>query len=356
MKQGKSIVELAQEIERRRQSMKDFIVPTNEVVMTPDTNLVFRDQNTPVTPFAHAQIAAQLGIAKPYYDKMRVEAPELLANNVNVWFQKYPKARMIRTLDGQSNAYLSDKYRRMDNFPLASAVLPALGEIGVDVVSSEITETKFYLKVVDYSVRKDIPKGGFMGDGQHNIFSTMSPAMVLSNSEVGNGGLSIQTSVWEKACTNLTVFKERSLRKTHVGARHEITEGYMDMLSDETLRVTDEALWRQVTDVVKGAFDRARFDALCDQIAVAAGQKIEGKVEKSIELAAVQFGFNGDEQGSILRHLINGGDLSRWGLSSAITRASQDVDSYDRATEMEKAGGAIVEMAKGEWQELAHAA
>ena len=60
---------------------------------------------------------------------MRKEAPEPLATNVNEWFHNKPERRMIRTLDGQARAFLSDRYRRLDNYDLASTVLPILIEI-----------------------------------------------------------------------------------------------------------------------------------------------------------------------------------------------------------------------------------
>ena len=69
-------------------------------------------------------------VSLPDYQRMRDQAPELLAANVNEWFQQKPERRMVRTLDGQMRAFLSDRYRRLDNFDLALAVLPVLKEMG----------------------------------------------------------------------------------------------------------------------------------------------------------------------------------------------------------------------------------
>ena len=54
----------------------------------------------------------------------------------------------------------------------------------------------------------------------------------------------------------------------------------------------------------------------------------------------------------MLDHLIRGGDLSLYGLSNAITRAAQDVDSYDRSTEMESIGYTVLGMSRSDWQRL----
>jgi hypothetical protein len=156
MKLGKSLVELAQEIERRSNAKKDFVVPTDKLVAQPqdkDVALAFGDQNVIANDLAHGQIAQHVGIPKQYYDRMRAESPELLANNINTWFQKYPAPRMVRTLDGKARAFLSDRFRPLENEDLAEAVLPVLSDLKVQIMSCEITDRRLYIKVVDDSAR-----------------------------------------------------------------------------------------------------------------------------------------------------------------------------------------------------------
>ena len=52
--------------------------------------------------------------------------------------------------------------------------------------------------------------------------------------------------------------------------------------------------------------------------------------------------MNQNERGSILRHFIMAGDSSRYGLINAVTRASQDIEDYSRATELERLGGELL--------------
>jgi hypothetical protein len=54
----------------------------------------------------------------------------------------------------------------------------------------------------------------------------------------------------------------------------------------------------------------------------------------------------------VLSHLIQGGDLSRWGLANAITRQSQDEESYDMATQLEVDGGSVIELPSKDWQSI----
>ena len=58
---------------------------------------------------------------------------------------------------------------------------------------------------------------------------------------------------------------------------------------------------------------------------------------------------------SALAQLAKGGDLTRWGLSNAITRIASDAVNYDRAVELEKVGGAIALLDETNWTQIASA-
>lgn len=372
MKTAKTLTQLAQEIERQQATKKDLVALTLSMRMTAGdeaqyahestgapiglVGLKLGDQHFGVNQIAHGQIAEYAGIPQAYYRRMLLDAPQLLANNVNNWLHRDPKPRMVRTLDGKARAFLSDRYRPLEHADLAEAVLPALLQLDVQVLSCEITERRLYIKAIDNRITKDVPSGKKMGDGSHVFFDTVSPAIVISNSEVGFGALLVETAVWTRACTNLAIAGQHSMRKYHVGAKHDMTDALYTVLSEKTRRLTDAATWAQVKDVVRGAFDRARFDALTNEIAGMAEQKITGDAVKVVELAAKRFGATEGEGRSILKHLIEGGDLSRYGLFNAITRTAEDLPDYDRATEFERLGGQVIELKRHDWEELAKAA
>jgi hypothetical protein len=75
-----------------------------------------------------------------------------------------------------------------------------------------------------------------------------------------------------------------------------------------------------------------------------------------MEITAKRFSFNETERESVLMRLAASGDLTRYGLANAVTRASQDVIDYDRATELERIGGQVIEMPRRDWMSLALAA
>ena len=366
MKTGKSLQDLAIEIERQHETKRDYITSTEHMVITPTSagdniKIAMGDRGPfPVNDIAHGQIAEQAKIPRQYYDRMRQEAPDLLANNITRWFQKYPTKRMARTLDDRLRAVLSDAYQPFDNYDFAGATLPILRSRKLKVVSCEVTERRLYIKAVDEQLFRDVPVGYKMGDGSHKLYDTCAPAIILSNSEVGFGRLQIETGVYTSACTNLCWFAKGGMKRTHVGARHRLTEN-MDVenldaiMSDATKRKTQEALWLQVKDVLASAFDKTVVTKRIEAMQATTENKITGPVEKVVEVVQQQFGFNDGERESIFRHLIEGGSLSQYGLHAAITRAAQDLPSYDRATEFEYLGGKVLELPRNEWERIAEA-
>ena len=129
MKTGKSLSDLAAEIERQANSKRDFVASTNamEVQAIGDgkPSVVIKDKgHFEIGKIAHDQIAGHTGIPQKYADKMLAEAPALYATNVNTWFRKYPAVRMARMLDGNMRAFLSDRFQPFDNYDFAAAALP----------------------------------------------------------------------------------------------------------------------------------------------------------------------------------------------------------------------------------------
>jgi hypothetical protein len=361
MKTGKSLGELAAEIERQSASKRDFVAPTSAIkieVANDKPVATLRDVGTfDVGKIARDQMNAHTGIPQKYADKMLAEAPDLYATNLNRWFDKFPAVRMTRTLDGNMRAFLSDKFQPYDNYDFAAAILPVLSQRKLEVMSCEITDRRVYIKAVDQQLFRDVPIGHKMGDGSHTIFDTCAPAVICSNSEVGFGFWQVETGVYTRACTNLAMFPKGGMKKMHVGARHAITGDNIadleNILSDATKKKTMEAVFLQTRDVISAAFDPAVIDRRVEQLAAAAGAKLPAdKVEKIIERVQEKFTFNEDERNSVFKHLIEGGNLSQYGLHAAITRSAQDAADYDRATELELAGGKVVELARAEWETL----
>lgn len=361
---GRTLQDLAAEIQRRAEVKRDFIAPMQVTHMglsegKPVLTIENKQAITTlgVNDLAHSQLAEYLAMPAPYYKRMMADAPELLATNVNRWLADKPKdRRMIRTLDGTARAFLSDRYRPLENEDLAEAVLPVIGELGLLVLSCEITDKRLYIKAIDGNITRDVPTGRRMGDASNAFFDTVSPAITIGNSEVGFGALYVETGVYTKVCTNLAMIGT-NMRKYHVGGRVNASDEVYALLSDRTRKASDRAIWMQVRDLVKSAFDAAQFAATCQKLGNAAKDQITAPdVTEVIERVGRKFALNEGERKGVLARLIEGGDLTRYGLHAAVTRHSQDQAlEYDRSTELERIGGDIIDMPANDWNRLAAA-
>lgn len=355
MKNGRSLIDLAVELERQLAAKKDMIVPstlmfnrtTHEGVCKLSVNEDDRIVQYGVTDLARRQLADKLKIPYAYFERMRVDQPELLDHNINTWLRHERDAkRMVRTLDGQVRAILSDRYRRLDNFDLAENVLPILQRLsGARLESVELTETKMYLKAVTPRVTYEIAPGDVVHAG-----------VVVSNSEVGCGTLSVQPLVYRLVCRNGLIASDGALRKTHMGRILESSEDAVIVYKDDTLRADDNAFFLKVRDVVEAAVSEASFKLIAEKMQNTKGIKMVGDPVRSVEVLADRYSLNDGERTGVLRHLIMDGDLSAFGLVNAVTGYSQEIADYDRATEFEAIGGKLIELTAKEWKGIAEAA
>jgi hypothetical protein len=79
---------------------------------------------------------------------------------------------------------------------------------------------------------------------------------------------------------------------------------------------------------------------------------IQDELWDDVELASKSYGLLEYEGKGVLEHLIRGGDLSLYGLANSVTRYAQDVQSYDRSTELEMTAWEMLNMSRNEWTKL----
>lgn len=371
MKAGLSLQELAAEIERQQNTKVDYVVDTRQLqVAEGGKTLVVDDAGEDgsigefnVTEHTHGQIAGRLGIPKEFYDRLRngkspkkgariPAQPTVYEGLVNGLFALAPEKRMVRTLDGNARAMLSNRYRALDNYDLAQAVLPIISDWAskeeAQILSADVTETKFYLKVVLPKIQRQDP------GRKAKIGDLIQSGFVVENSEVGAGSLAVYPLVYTLSCLNGMIRQEEGLRKYHVG--RAIDAGYEQaygVFSDRTLSLDDQAYFAKVQDLVKATADQAVFDSIVARMEAAANSEPITDPVGAVERITGKFTLTEGESKSILAHLITGGDLSAYGALNAITRASQDVKDYDRATELEKVGGKMLDLTGSEWREIA---
>ena len=341
MKQGiKTIQNLYGELERQREARKDLIADTRSINISSTNGVSMLSVSTGedilsyrVTDIAHRQIADRLNIPYKYYERMRFDYPALLDKNVNGWLLKNPERRMLRTLDGKLRAFLSDRYRRLDNLELVDHVLPVIAEMkGCEIISCDITETHLYLKVINKTMKAEIVPGDIVQAG-----------FVISNSEIGLGALKVEPLVYRLVCKNGMISKDLAHKKYHTGKQVEDTDNAYELYSDATLAADDKAYFMKVQDIISAAVDEAKFNLAVDKMRTAMSIKTGDNPVQTVEVLGDRYVLNKLERASILRHFIMGNDYSHFGLVNAVTRSSQDVADYNRATELERIGGTLLD-------------
>lgn len=353
MKTGKSLQELARTLERNAEAKVDMVADTRDITMTAETNaLALTDQEFAPTDHCHNQIAQWSGIGRRYYQKMKDDSPALLAGNVNHWLHKESDAgtrRMVRSLDGKARAFLSDHFLRLDNEHVAEATFRALeGVADIQTLSCEITERKLYMKFAFPRTEREVEVGDAVQSG-----------VIVTNSEIGGGSFQVYPFIYRLICLNGMVSMKRTgdgYRRTHRGARIQ-NDGVV--YQQDTIEAAAQAALLECRDAVTTFANEKYFDRyVVETLRAAAATRDVDRPARAVETLAKAkgFSFTETEQESVLERFIRGGDYSKWGMLNAVTNLANDVDDYDRASELEVLGGKVLDLSPSQWETIALAA
>lgn len=342
-RRGIELKDLIEELKEQEAEKKDYICPASSLFIRPDgekLTLVMGNNEFSMTDLFHRQLASVLNIPARYYHMMQFYKPKLLAEKVNAWLSTTNKNYMIRTISGKARAFLSDRYRRIDNLEVASAVFRAVEDLedsDVNLLFGMFTDNRLYLGFVSNRERKCVDDRIRVG-------------FVLSNSEVGLGAVSIRVLLYTFACSNGMIvgtdyFKER---KSHVGL---ISQNF-DKNWEITTITDNKAFTSKLKDMILCAMDEASFGKIVDKLAESAKAHITGCVNDVIKAVGKEYDLRIAEQDEIFKYLLRGRDLSLYGLSNAVTRYSQDVEDHERAIELEEAGWKIATMEMEKWEKM----
>lgn len=352
----------------QKDTKRDFLTSTaSSIEMVEGSQGIFMKLNNDdsfnevfnISEIAHKQIASRLGIPVKYYLRLLADHPDLILMQVNELFRREPQDRMLRTLDGQLRAFLSSSYRRLDNDIILEHTLPTIidGDIKTQLLSSNVTDKKLYLKVLfpDESLQQVIGKTRTGAD------DIIHPAFVLSNSEIGQGALKIQSFFYRTFCTNGCTFgnidNALDFSRSHLGGR--LIEGAdFSIVSDETRAMEDGLLISQTTDILKAIASPEFSQSMGDQLRATKDTALVENPEAAVEQIAKELGIRESERSGVLESFIKDQDYSLWGMANAVTEQANNAEavSYDRAGELEEIGGKILGMGNRAWGRFAQAA
>lgn len=330
------------------------------------------------TAVADEGLADKLGVPIRYLRKLREERPDLYDANVNGWLRGAgtwerhtddyrqvgvrrriedepgpdPRSFLVRAFrvngTGVARAFLSDRYRIVDNLDVLTAALEGVKASGVDVsiTACDLTDRRMYVKVAAPAVAELAPdllanyRSPFTGDrGEEN--PTVFAGFVISNSETGGGAMTITPRLTVEVCDNGMTISKDALRHVHLG--RQLDEGVIRW-SDETQQRNLDLVASQARDAVATFLDVDYVRGALDRIRATAGTEV-GEPAKVVQHVAKALTFGQDAADGILDHFIRGGDTTAGGVMHAVTSYAQTVEDADRAAELEAGAVAALELA-----------
>jgi len=334
------LVSLVEELERQKEKSLDLIVDNSTLKAVPDSTDGLRIAvpeygEYALTDWAHGQLADKLGIPRRYYERMRTSGKaELLAENVNAWLSGKQK-RLVRILDGKIRAFLSDRYRIMDNYDLVFLALEEFKKKEtVEIFRIDLTETMLYLKAVDRTLTESIRAEDIVYGG-----------LILRNSEVGASAFKVEPFILRRVCNNGLIL-QHSLKKIHLG-RQTLESGEINW-SDETRELEDRALWSKVRDMIRATFDKAIFQSWIRKLRESTWTGIEKPIE-TVNNIAKHLELSEERKEELLTYF---SEKTKYGLINAITTLARETKNIDQQIRLEEFAGKILESPWKDFDEL----
>jgi hypothetical protein len=259
----------------------------------------------PFSDHAMSQFCQKLDIPIRYFRRLPDEMKILVAN----YDLRRPKGTsfFVRGKGDWVRAFLSADYVAYNNREIGETVEALLAKGNVSVKDFVLEETNMFLKIISEEI--------------WDVESGLKAGILIGNSEVGMGSVSVEPFVFRKPCTNdLIVTKEKSFRHAHIHlTAHELTRRMAEAVS-EGFRIASSVL---------EVFLKAREEPIDDPLA--AIRKIAEARQFSQKLT--------DEL--VSSYLVEP-EANRFGLINAFTNAAQKLGPLQRI-EMERFAGTLLQ-------------
>jgi hypothetical protein len=254
---------------------------------------------------ATSQMCQKLEIPVKYYRRLPDEMKATVANyDIN---RLNGHSYLLRGKGDWIRAFLSAEYVAYNNSEIAETVQGLLGQGALTMKSFVLEETHMFLKIISKEI--------------WDVESGLKAGIMIGNSEVGMGSISVEPFVFRKPCTNdLIVSQETSFRHAHIHlTAYELTRRMAEAVS-EGFRVASSVL-----DV----FLKAREAPIQDPVETI--RKIAEARKFSQRLA--------DE---VVSSYLVEPEANRFGVINAFTNSAQRLAPLQRI-EMERFAGTLLE-------------
>lgn len=335
-----------------------LVVRGTDVELTND-GVVSYDGRYALNSVAVEGLSAKLDIPLGYLRRMQTNRVDMFDDNINGWLRgtdklvdspdgiRYqpatpdPRRFMVRTLRGQGDgvvrAFLSDRYKIVDNLDVLMSTLDGIREAGVNVRidGCDLTERNMWVRVVCEEI------GAYAGDLVENYRSPFGgrpgrdlplvwAGFELSNSEVGSGQFAITPRIVFQVCTNGQTVTRDAVGTRHLGAKMD--DGVIRW-SNETLQANLDLIRKQTGDAVKTFLNIEYVEKKLAEIRGRAD--VEVNPSTVVETVAKSLKYTEAQQANILDHFIRGGIVTAGGVMQAVTSAAQLEADGDSAAALE---------------------
>lgn len=372
---------LLAELERQKESKIDFVADMRhlrveaEMVSNPNGSSGYRLRLIPTTaqtrewlgrdglPFK-MQALKQLGSARllpavpvSFTQSLGDMRPERLAHLFSALLQDTGKRVLVRCLDGNVRAVLSDQYRVLDNFDVAFSAMEQVQNSGGQVIEANLTDNNMRIKftsreIVDTIMRKredgnwdyagglgnqeflskvaaraqgDLPGGG----------GNVHPLATISNSETGHGRFNVRLGILAAICYNLATV-DQVVGRAHIGSR--MPEG---VFQPDTIATDNKVIFMKIRDSLRAAFNQEQFAKIVAKIRTSQEEQIEDPTSAMKNVVRDER-MTDEQRESILEYFLRDYDQTRYGLAQAISRSAQDTDNADNAESLEDCAGRVM--------------
>ncbi|MFN2345590.1 MAG: DUF932 domain-containing protein [Dermatophilaceae bacterium] len=305
-------------------------------------------------------IADKLSVPRAYLRRLRDDRPDLFDANVNGLLHGRSKRHADGTIEtladpdsrsflvrafrgdddrpGVARAFLSDRYRIVDNLDVLTAALDGVRATGmeVEIEACDLTDRRMMVRIASPEIHELAPdildgyRSPFTGEtGADNPI--ISAGFVISNSETGGGAFTIVPRLRVEVCRNGMTIAKDALRAVHLGGK--LDDGVIRW-SDYTQQKNLDLVASQARDAVSTFLDVDYVRAKIAEIRTAAGIEIS-KPAEAVQHVAKTLRFGQDAADSILDHFIRGGQTNAIGVMQAVTSYAQTIDDADTAAEIE---------------------
>lgn len=259
----------------------------------------------PLADLAVSQMCERLEIPARYFRRLPGEMQAYVAKyDLN---RQNGKSFLLRGKGDWVRAFLSADYVAYNNTQIAETAEALLRNGALSVKAFVLEETHMFLKIISEDIR--------------DVESGLKAGIMIGNSEVGMGSVSVEPFVFRKPCTNdLIVSQEKSFRHAHIHLTpYELTRRMAEAVS-EGFRVASSVL---------DAFLKTREEPIADPL-------------DAIRKIAETRNFSQKLTDEVVSGYLVEPEPNRFGVINAFTNAAQKLGPLQRI-EMERFAGTLLE-------------